>query len=761
MPDRRFLVLCSLLPLLLFLSGVSALGQETDQGARVQGFVRSASAGQALPGANVVLRDTDGDIQSAGATNAEGFYQSSELAPGEYRLEISFVGYQAYRDTLDLAAGEQRTVSVSLSSSSRELEEVTIEGRRPVEQAQAGLQQIQSAELEDIPTPGPGSDLSSYLRSLPGVATTGDRGGRLYVRGGTPSQNLVLVDGIPIHKPFHIVGLYSAFPSDLVSSANFYAGGFGGEYTGRVSSVLDVQLRPGNTQNYEGSVGAGLFMASARAEGPIRQGSSSFLVRARHSLIEHTGPDLLGQETPYRFYDLTAKYHSQGESSQCSIVGMRTYDRGSIDPNRDASFRWSNTAVGGQCLFFSNVSSQVFDTNFGITQFDNSLRTTDGSERAADTWRFFTKLNLERPGLWGNTVRWGLTLQVDQYDLQLDNPFLGLSADDYFLLTASPYLGADISWGNQFTFTPSLGVQFLFFRGNPTFEPRVRFSYRPGGSDDMKLTAAGGLYQQFVTGVTDERDAGSSFQAVIPTPSQDQLMQSTHALLGWDQQLRADLLLSVEGWYKRFRNLPVSRWSPMIRFNATSDLAQADGTAFGADLSLEYERGNVQVGANYGYGQTTYRASRGDLGAWSGGSVVEYAPPYDLRHKLGINTSLNLDWITASVRWQYNSGLPFTQVYGFDTMLEVRGGRDTPSGNVGIPRALYHQPYNARLPSYHRLDVSLERSFDVTDSVSLSVEGGAINAYNRANVFYVDIFTLDRVDQLPMIPYLSLTMDLH
>jgi hypothetical protein len=126
-----------------------------------------------------------------------------------------------------------------------------------------------------------------------------------------------------------------------------------------------------------------------------------------------------------------------------------------------------------------------------------------------------------------------------------------------------------------------------------------------------------------------------------------------------------------------------------------------------------------------------------------------------------MSASLDLAWVTASARWQYNSGLPFTQVYGYDSMLEVRGLRDRPFENVGTPRALFDRPYQARLPSYHRLDLSLKRTFTVSPFLGMATELGAINAYNRSNVFYVDIFTQDRVDQLPLIPYLSLKVNFH
>jgi len=738
--------------------GLPAYGQEGGRAAVVQGFVRDEADGQSLQGANVVLRDSTGAIQAATAADGRGFYQATGLRPGQYQLAVSFVGYRSYRDTLRLAAGDRRTVSVTLAEEPRELEEVTVEGRDPVEEAEAGLRTIQAADVETIPTPGPGGDLASYLRTLPGVTALGDRGGRLFVRGGSPSQNLVLVDGMPIYKPFHIVGFYSALPSDLVANADFYAGGFGAEYTKRISSVLDVQLRSGNTKQYQGGVGVGPFLTSARVEGPVQRGSSSFLVHARHSLIEHSGPTLLGTDTPYKFYDVTAKVHTQDETSQCSFVGTRTYDRGRIDPDQGASFRWDNTAVGGDCLVFSDHSAQTLEVSFGTSHFNNTVVSSDGTERTAGTWKVHAKWLLSQPALWDGTMTWSGQVQADKYDFGLNEPFLGLGTEreDRFLLSGATHVGAEWTTGTL-TVEPSLGAQALFAWEGLSLDPRLRLSYQPGGSTATTFTAAGGVYHQFVTGLTDERDAGSTFRIWQPSPFRDRPLQARHALLGWHQRVGAPLRVSVEGWYKQFRDLPVPRWTPIVRFN--TNLARADGSAGGVDLSLRYRRDPLRVQLNYGYGRVTYRSSEGQLGAWVDEPVVEYAPPHDRRHKLGVTASLETAWFTTDVRWQYSTGLPYTQVYGYDTMLEIRGLRDPPSNVVGTPRALYRRPYEARLPPYHRLDVSVGRSIDLSPNVSLSAEAGAMNAYNRSNVFYVDVFTLDRVDQLPLIPYLSFTVD--
>ena len=735
----------------------TALGQPEETEAVLRGFVRSEAGGEPLQGANVVVRRMSGAIETAVAAGDRGFYQLSRIPPGRYRLQISFIGYRTYRDTLNLASGARRTLTVELGGAPRQMEEVTVEGGQTVAEAEAGLREIRTADVESIPTPGPGSDLASYLRSLPEVATTGDRGGRLYIRGGTPSQNLVLVDGTPIYKPFHIIGFYSAFPGQLVSSANFHAGGFGAKHTGRISSVLDVQLRPGNTKQYQGSLGGGPFLASAHLEGPLQRGQKSFLIHARHSLIEQAGPTLLGEDAPYKFYDVTAKVHTQSASSQCSFTGVRTYDRGRIDPSNDASFRWSNTSLGGECLLFSDRSAQTLHLSFGTTRFDNRVRSSDGTVRTAGTWKVRTKFDLTQPAPWNGALRWGGKVQVDDYGFGLDEPFLGFASEDEFLLSASLYGGAEWQMGEALTVKPSIGAQSLFEWGSVSFDPRVQLSYRPWAERPVTFTAALGVYRQIPTTITDERDVGSTFRVWTPSPFENRPLRADHALLGWNQRIGEELRLSVEGWYRRFQDLPVPRWTPLVRFN--TNLVRADGTGYGVDLSLQYERGPLRMDVMYGYGRVQYRASRDDLGAWVGDSVLDYSPPHDRRHKVGAVASLDTDWITASMRWQYGSGRPFTQVYGYDTLLEIRGLRDTPSSAVGLPRALFDRPYRARLPSYHRLDVSLERSFDIGSNLRLSTKAGAMNAYNRSNVFYIDLFTLDRVDQLPIIPYLSFQVD--
>ena len=317
----------------------------------VSGFVTDASNGQPLPDANVVLQNDALEIFGA-VSNSAGFYQVNDLAPGRYILQASFIGYATYRDTLQLGGEPVITQSIGLTPTDETIEEILVTGEREggAARIRGGMQKIRPRDIQRVPTPGPSGDLATYLQTLPGVITLGDRGGQLFIRGGTPSQNLVLVDGMLIYNPFHILGFFSAFPEELVSNVDVFAGGFGAEYSGRMSSVIDVTMRGGNNQRYEGGVSMSPFLSSVRVEGPIQQGKTSILGSLRLATIEDVAPTLLGEPLPLAFNDWFVKMQYADENSRCSAAVMHTYDRGRIDADRSDLFRWVNTLVGGQCV---------------------------------------------------------------------------------------------------------------------------------------------------------------------------------------------------------------------------------------------------------------------------------------------------------------------------------------------------------------------------------------------------------------------------
>ena len=210
--------------LLVFVAAASA------QTATVRGFVTDGSDGQPMPGVNVFLTDVDGNIFGS-AADTDGFYGISRIAPGSYKLKASFIGYEDFDKDISLKANEFQTINIELQVSETELGEVFVEGARETAGAAnitAGLQTIRPADISLVPAPDISADLVNYLTALPGIVSQGDRGGQLFIRGGEPTQNLVLLDGMQIFQPFHIVGFFSAFPSDIINTADVYAGGYGG-----------------------------------------------------------------------------------------------------------------------------------------------------------------------------------------------------------------------------------------------------------------------------------------------------------------------------------------------------------------------------------------------------------------------------------------------------------------------------------------------------------------------------------------------------
>ncbi len=749
--------------LFLFVSGIgtvraqspSVSSNRSDSEGTVRGIVTDASNGLPLPGANVLLRDSAGTARGS-AADRDGFYLIARLAPGEYRLQASFIGFKAYADTLIIKTGARITRHIALAPAQTVLDEVVIGAESGAGRVRGGLQTVRSAGIRRIPAPDAGGDLAGWLQSLPGVVALGDRGGQLFVRGGTPAQNLVLMDGLPVWQPFHIVGFFSAFPHDLVSSADFYAGGYGARYSGRISSVVDVTMRDGNTQRFAGAASASPFLTSMRIEGPIRKEALSFLGSARMSVIERAAPVFLGQSLPLRFGDMFLKLTSSGNAnSRCSLSALHAFDRGGIDVDNDNPgdvFRWSNTVAGGRCIAFPANTSSVFELVGGVSYFNNAVEQSMTPERASDAVQINTKVNLAAP-VRGRQLRVGAFARANWLEYALGEQFQNVRADSDLLISAGAYAELETMIGDRISVTPGLSATFYPAPYQSVVEPRLRFSWRQ--RTHRTFHGALGVYRQTVTGINDERDAGSVFTAWVPAPVDGAQAQATHLLIGWEQQIGAALRLAAEGYHKRLRDIPVPALSAIARF--TTPLTLADGTVHGADIRLEFQRGPLYGYAGYGLASTSYHAPDGSFGTWFGENIARYNPPHDRRHQASAVLGMEIRKFTANIRWQFGSGLPFTRVLGFDDIIALRtlvDVREAPRR----PRVLFERPWNGRLPTYHRLDVSVERRFDISGAL-LNVQAGAINAYDRTNLFYFDVFRVRRVDQLPIVPFVALQIE--
>ncbi|WP_234573328.1 TonB-dependent receptor [Rhodohalobacter sp. 614A] len=717
----------------------------------IRGIITGHQTGEFLEGANISLSLNSGKFVEGTATDKNGLYQFNGLEEGVYILTIRFVGYQSYSDTLQLQ--ENIVKNVAMIRSEESLGEVVVSGVSS-DDLVPGQTRINAEDLSRIPTPAGGGDLVSYLQTQSGVVAAGDRGGQLFIRGGTPDQNLVLMDGTLIYQPFHIIGFFSVFSEDVLSSADLYAGGFGPEYSSRTSSVIDVTLKNGNLYNRNWSASLSPFISDVFFETPIRKGKSSLIASFRGSLIEEASALYLDEEQPLKFNSQLVKYNYAGDRGfNCSAHMLRTYDRGKLDFDNDEVFKWRNVVLGGRCAGTSeNLNVSFVDANFGISHYTNRVGGLSTNNRLASVFKSNFDVNITQY-VGDYRLDYGIFSTYRNVDYDISDRFLSVKNKAQPFLSLGGYVKTNISLGDKVSVVPGVVITSFIQRFKTSLEPRLQVSWQPRGKSNEEIHAAAGIYRQPVVGITDFRDAGAAFTAWMAVPEKSRRMQSNHFLVGWRQPLGDYLDFSVEGYLKQMKDIPVSVWSMTAEF--TTDLAYANGDVQGADVKLSYNRRAYYWSMSYGYSETTYTTAQDHFNVWFGEPVQKYHPAHDQRHQISVQTGFKFRDFSANVSWVYGSGMPYTQPLGFDSYFVFLEHLPDVVEDYGSPRILLEKPFQGRLPDFHRLDVSIEQAFDISNT-KMRVQLGAINMYDRNNLFYYDVYYQTTIYQLPILPYMSI-----
>lgn len=758
--SRRFRLL------LMLVLGLGMAVEAAAQTATVRGFVTEQATGEPLEGVNVVLRGAD-DALFGVSTDADGFFARSRLPQGAYVVRASFIGYEAYEDTLALAAGDVRTLTIALAVDPAQLDELVVESEREASGAgrlTGGKQTIRPRDIQLIPAPDVSGDLVNYLTTLPGVVSQGDRGGQLFIRGGEPTQNLVLLDGIPIYQPFHVIGFFSALPADIINLADVYAGGFGGRFGGRLSSVIDITSRNGNKEEIGAAVSLAPFVSAVRVEGPLVTGKVSMLASVRESVLDIGASHLVAQPLPYRFGDRFGKIHARlGQNSQLSVTGLSTYDRGLVgqdiegkvfDLDRQQEIVWQNEAAGARYLHLPPNIPILAEFLLTVTHLRSDFGPVGAPDRFVAATQYDASAHVTH-FLGPTDITWGLFQSTYKLDNQLGGQFQNITFDREFVVEVGVYLQAEVRLRNGLRAVGGARVQHFPSKNNTFLEPRLQMVWQRGRH---RWSLAGGFYHQEILGLNDRRDAGNVFTAWTAAPFK-QVPEAWHGIAGWQVSLTPWLDVAAEGYFKHLSNLSVSEWTALPRF--TTNVQQADGQVQGLDVRLEVNRPGFYALASYGLARVVYDARQRSIPLWFGSDDgFRYPPPHDRRHQVSAVVGVERWGFGLNAQWQYGSGLPYNQVLGFDDFLfmdHVPDYFEEPT----TPRVIYDQPYRGRLPSYHRLDVSVSREVPVYADAVATFQAGVINLYDRDNLFYLDLFTLGRVNQLPLLPTFGVKVEVH
>ncbi len=235
--------------------------------ATIKGFVYEKESGEPIIFTNVYLKKTS----IGGTTDVNGYFVINQIPEGNYTLMVTYLGYDSLAIPISVKSGEIINKKLYLIKGAYNLDVVNISADREEakQETKTSVIKVTPKQLKQIPSIGGQADLAQYLQVIPGVIFTGDQGGQLYIRGGAPIQNKVLLDGMVIYNPFHSIGLFSVFETDIIRTADVYTGGFGAEYGGRISSVMDINTRDGNKKRLSGKLSSSTFGAGLILEGPL------------------------------------------------------------------------------------------------------------------------------------------------------------------------------------------------------------------------------------------------------------------------------------------------------------------------------------------------------------------------------------------------------------------------------------------------------------------------------------------------------------
>ena len=741
------------------------------QNVTLSGYIKDAANGEELINASIVNESFQGTI-----TNIYGFY-SLTLPEGKYTFTVSYIGYESIVKTLSLK--ESQTLDFELKEATNQLAEVEVTAKKLDEnlnRAEMSTTQLTAKQIKAIPQFLGEFDVIRSITLLPGVTTVGEGASGFNVRGGKTDQNLILLDQAPVYNSSHIFGFFSVFNGDAVRDLKLYKGGIPAPFGGRLSSVLDVHQKEGNTKEFAGTMGLGLLSSRLMLEGPLVKDKASFMIAGRRSyqdvLLKASPNDDLNSIIA-NFYDLNAKVNYKFNDKSRLFLSAY-YGKDAFGVPGLVKFDWGNLGLTGRWNYlitdklFLNVSTIYSDYDYAIgfdfpqAKIDNIAFIKNQSNKVAFSWFPNAK----------HQVNYGAEATV--YDFE---PFS--TTLDYI---DSNLVDISIELQNEYAVEPSLYIEDNWKVNNRlTIRGGLRYStfYNIGARDVVNYTptANGTVRNDLITDTTSyasmeiieafeglqglEPRLGINFKATENTAvkaSYNRMRQYIHLIsnttsslpidtwrpagryidpgtadqiaLGWNRNFKdGEWQLSVETYYKSMRDLVDFKngAQPTGVDNIEVALMTGRGRSYGLEVQLDKKIGQLTGWLAYTYSRSQLQVDLGatpeewiNLGQW-------YSAAQDKPHDIAVVAAYA--WkpnISFSGSFIYQTGKPYTYP---EAKSEFEG--------IIYPFALSRN--NSRTPAYHRLDLSMDIAIPNKKDNDLkgSWNIGVYNAYARKNAFSI------------------------
>jgi len=740
----------------------------------LSGKITDAATGETIIGANII---PDG-MPRGTSTNAYGFY-SLPLSAGPQTIQISFIGYETARFNLEMNGSAVR--NIELPPVVVAFEEATVVGEKSnrTESTDLGLESVDVEQIKALPALLGEVDVLKVLQFLPGVSSAGEGNSGFYVRGGGPDQNLILLDDATIYNASHLFGFFSVFNADAIKNVELIKGAMPAEYGGRVSSVLNIGLKEGNSKEWKMAGGLGLISSRLTVEGPLQKDKSSIILSGRRTYIDVlTKPALKGtafEGTGYYFYDLNAKANvhlsDKDQLFLSGYFGQDVFSFTSADAGFSTRIPWGN-AMGS--LRWNRILNDKMFLNVGTTYSSYEFAFIAGQEDFEFGFESGIKDWASRAELsWYPNLRHSIKTGVDYVhhdfvptdflarsgDTEFDtgeseqtfSHETGLYLQDDFDLTEKLRIHGGLRWSGFWhvgpftryglpnplapsqteaptTYAP--GELVKFYNG---FEPRLAVRFKSGPQSSIKAGYSQNYQYIHLTSL-----GTTSLPGDIWIPSSDRVAPQ------WGEQLSlgyfADLgkqnmwEASVEGYWKALEGLVAygenSRPEDNINNNVDNNLVFGSGWSYGLEFFLKKRRGNFTGWIGY-----TWSKTEREFDDLNNGLI--FPSKYDRRHDL----SVVADW-KINEKWRLGGAF----VYATGNSLTLPVQRYLFEGRI---TDVYGARNGFRMSSYHRADISAtltpdkskkegskkKKNRDIRTKSSWTF--GFYNVYNRMNPYFI------------------------
>jgi len=731
----------------------------------ISGFISDASSGEKLIGATVF----DMNSKKGTTSNLYGFF-SITLPEGEVNLRVSYVGYVAVFNKITLNSNTKLNLELKDNETLKEHTVIATQSEKIQEKSQMSTVEISMEKVKALPVFLGEQDIMKTIQLLPGVQSGSEGSSGLYVRGGGPDQNLILLDGVPVYNASHLFGFFSVFNADAINSVTLIKGGFPARYGGRLSSVIDIRMKEGNLKEVHGEGSIGLISGKFSVEAPIVKDKTSFILSGRRTWIDALASPLIKSAAKsngtnasggYYFYDFNAKInHKLNDNNRLYLSGYFGNDKfyarieeEDLFQGTNSTFTSKNSIQWGNIITALRWNNLINDKLFSNTtlrysryKFKVGFSEEEKSVTAGTTFTSFDyfsgiedwsgSVDFDYIPTPNHYIKFGLgntyhtftpgvnQVQVKEAVQSLDTTF---GSSKQFAHEANIYVEDDFKIGELIKINGGLHLS-AFFVGKETYlnlEPRISGRYLI--DETMSLKASYAKMSQYMHLLTNG-SIGLPTDLWVPVTEKIKPQISHQVAAGVAKTFKKQYEISIEGYYKWMKNLiEYKEGSSLILNNNFEELLlQGNGKSYGSEFLIRKQKGKINGWIGYTLAWSTRHFDHLNNGE-------TFWAKYDRRHNLSVVANWDITKrFTFSTIWVYSSGARFTPIRAkflypdaSSTKIEL------------VP--VYSKRNEFSMSPTHRLDVNFVIRNNPRKRFRTEWHLGGYNIYNRATPYRINV----------------------